>query len=331
MKKELHRTISLTFDESPLVRIQAAKELATIDDPAAIFALMELSYDKDPSVRNSALEVLDKRKTSEVEVMSFAKIFGPHEPETGKQQTPLERKERMLQPITQLFEKHLGKERAQVVKQRMMPTIERIYNKTKPPLTPKEDIHETGKREMQEFLTSYLEAISEINDPPEQVITPPQIVKTETVQSHLELDEVSAKEPELEQISIDAEELKHVEDEELHEEERIEKWQETPFKKAYEMMMLSGGDHDIMKQEAQRVVAEFEKDVKLAFNLAKRKFKEQNITHLTKLRDGMNNVNTELLKVKDVSTLEYTKGRSKKKENATRALVTDEEGNEGVV
>ena len=115
--EDLNKLISLTFDESPEVRKQAAKSLGEVDDPAAIFALMELSYDKDPTVRDSAIISLDKRKQTEAEVMSFAEIFSDKPSKSDEpQQTSAEAKAKVLRPIEKLFERHLGKERAEAVK-----------------------------------------------------------------------------------------------------------------------------------------------------------------------------------------------------------------------
>ena len=107
-ESDIHKLISLTFDEDPKVRLDAAAKLSKTDDPAALFALMELSYDKDVEVKNFAQRSLEKKKSEEEEVMSFAEIFSTH-PETDTQQptdaTAIdEKKARMLSPITKLFE-----------------------------------------------------------------------------------------------------------------------------------------------------------------------------------------------------------------------------------
>jgi len=42
---DINKLVSLTFDENPEVRKKAAKSLGNLDDPAAVFALVELSYE----------------------------------------------------------------------------------------------------------------------------------------------------------------------------------------------------------------------------------------------------------------------------------------------
>ena len=170
-ESSLNKLVSLTFDESPKVRKEAAKSLGKLDDPAALFALVELSYDKDISVKNAALDILEQKKRSEKEVMSFAEMFssGKNEEPEGKGEHAADTKEKVLQPITMLFEKRLGKEKADRVKEKMMPAIEKIYMKTVSGNKHAGD--ESDRKAMQEFLTSYLEAVSDIGEagpqPPE--------------------------------------------------------------------------------------------------------------------------------------------------------------------
>ncbi|MBI2079504.1 hypothetical protein HYT84_01970 [Candidatus Micrarchaeota archaeon] len=344
-KSELHRLVSLTFDENPKVRKDAAKALAQLEDPAAIFALMELNYDKDNAVKKLAQDLLKQRQNSDREVMSFAELFGPHEdhqPPQNPNENPEDKKKRILQPIEQLFEKKLGKQRADAVKSKMMPTIEKVYFKAVDPKA-KEDL-ESGRKAMQEFLTSYLEAISDLNeqpsDSPPAQSSPSGLVEqkeneyevlSSDHQLQVELETVGSKEKNGEVIDL-AEELHEVEREELKEEKEddsIKKLPQTFFKKAYETMMLSGGDDSVLRKEFRRLVRDMEKDAKLAFTLARKKFRETKITNLTKIKDGIRNLNTEIMFVKGVENIEYVKGRSKK--TLTRILVNDERGDEAVI
>jgi hypothetical protein len=322
----LNKLVSLTFDEDPKVRRNAAKSLGDIDDPAAIFALVELSYDKDLAVKKAAQDILDKRKKTQEEVMSFAEIFKSKEEEKDDgEKEPLSKKERVLQPITKIFERKMGKEKAARLKSKMMPAIEKIYQKsvgTKAKSGPDDD-----KTAMQEFLTSYLEAVSDIGDAP-------QIDEAEHFEMHEELagelEVVGTREKRPDIVSREIAEIEADEIVEQRQDEGVEKLPDTTFKKAYETMMLSGGDDSIMRKEMKRLIKNFETDAKLAYNLAKKKFKETKITHLTKLKDGMRNINTDILTVHDVEHGEYAKTK-KRTESYTRVLVHDEEQNEGII
>jgi hypothetical protein len=331
----LNKLVSLSFDESPKVRREAAKSLGALDDPAALFALVELSYDKDPTVKTVAQDILDQKKRSEKEVMSFAEMFSSgKKEEPGGVLQPMETKEKVLQPITMLFEKRLGKEKADRVKQKMMPAIEKIYMKTVEDRE-REPTEESGRQAMQEFLTSYLEAVSDVGE-----MAPSRThEKEETLPDELkvheeladDLGEVTTKERQFEMVAREVGEIEAAEEvAEKRQDVTVQSLPDTVFKKAYEAMMLSDGDDAIMKHEMERAIKNAKHDVKLAYTLAKKRFKETDITHITKIRNGMRNVNTEDLVVKESETMEYDKSK-KVKDTVTRMVVNDEEGNEGVV
>jgi len=387
-ESNIQKLVSLTFDENPKVRREAARSLAAIDDPAALFALMELTYDKDQSVKKIAREVLGKRQPEDKEALSFAELFAPPkkapemilQPMEGQPQpmaeNPDDRKRRVLHPIDHLFEKYLGKQKAEAVKGRMMPTIDKIYNRmltTKP-----SEASHTGREAMQEFLTSYLDAISDLDvitdgnssltvaevaapqknvgfvvpAKPEAKTTahqPPQSVhhSAHPAKSDLpgktHIDEIKSEEESLSGLEAVGSGAGHHDAAKTMEEMRILELQEQPeipdpvdklpatyLKRAYEVMMLTEGDDEMMKKEMKRMLKDNERDLRLAFGAAKKKYKETNLTHISKLKEGMGTINTDVLTVKSAENLSYSvkKGGDV---SFCRILVDDEEGNEGVV
>ncbi len=345
VSQNLSKLVSLTFDENPEVRIKAAESLSALDDPAALFALVELSYDKEPKVREKAHDILEEKKKKEEDVMSFAEIFsrgnGKEEKETKKKEPqPKDKKEKILSPISRIFEKSLGKEKAEKVKQKMMPSIEKLYKNAGHRGRISNEEH--GRKAIQEFLTNYLEAISGVEEseleaqPSEATVAevepvPEQpMVEKEPEQPVMELDEVGTKEKVLDRVSAEIMEVEANDYAEIKEEEGLENLHDSFFKKAYETMMLSNGDEDVMRREMKRMISDAENDIKLAFRLAKEKFKDRKITNITKITDGMKNINTDVLAVKEVENLEYQKSK-RVKAVATRAIINDEAGNEGVL
>lgn len=381
----INKLVSLTFDERPEVRKQAAKSLSEINDPGAVFALVELSFDKDPTVRETAQMYLDKKKQTEPELMSFASIFStPEKKEGAPAEVPADAREKMLLPITQIFEKRLGKEKADIAKSKMMPSIEKMYLKAHQQHSSKKKHEESGRKVMQEFLTNYLEVMSDldrIGDGPNLPFVPaaapakvpgapeqaepdeaetgegeedlvegkpaqapaqpekpqppqqkPAALALQKAGPGLEgvLEEVGRSDEPLDKLSEQVATMETQEIEEIKEHEEIEHLPDTFFRKAYETMMLSEGDEDVMKQEMNKMIEDARREIGLAFRMAKKRFKEMNVTNITKIKDGMRNINTELLTAKTVENLEYQKTK-KVKAMATRVLVNDPAGNEGII
>lgn len=300
-RKELERLISLTFDESPAVRKDAAVRLGEIDDPAAIFALLELSYDKEPEVSQTARKILEEKRNGETtETLSFAELFeaGAEKPKR-EALVPSTKRKKLLEPIEKLFEKKLGKEKGERIKAKMMPAIERIYDNV---IEKKVD-----EKKVQSLLTSYLDAIGSM--------------------SEVDMGSIGKVE-ELEGIE------KKVEKEEVEEPEKLaeqpEGIQPTIFHHAMDVMRESEGDENIMVREMKKFKKYVNDQIDLAFSIAKSRFKQVHVTHLTEIKDGMRNINTDDLFVVDVQHGEYQKTKTKK-DFYTRVLARDGEGSEGVI
>jgi len=303
-RKELEKLISLTFDESPSVRKDAAIKLGQIDDPAAIFALLELSYDKDPDVSQTARKILEeKRNDDTAETFSFAELFEAGAEKPKKEASfALTKRKKLLEPIEKLFEKKLGKEKGERVKAKMMPAIERIYDNV---IEKKVD-----EKKVQSLLTSYLDAIGSIPE--------------------AEMESMGRIEEELESIEESVEKEEEAEEELEKETKKPEGLEPSVFRYAMDVMRECDGDESVMLKEMKRLKKYMSEQVDLAFRIAKNRFRQIHITHLTDIKDGMRNINTDELFVVDVQHGEYQKTKTKKA-IYTRVLVRDGEGSEGVI
>lgn len=348
-EKELQKMVSLTFDENPVVRKQAAMRLAETDEPAAMFALIELSYDKDETVKTLARDILSKKQPGDKDAISFAEIFGGPEKEKVESATPSAaddlKKKKLLSPIEQIFDRKLGKIKSGLVKDRMMSTIEKIYLKAVD--TNPQDLQKREKS-MQKMLTSYADVLSgldrimfderkerEENIAEVQTIQEPQAAVAKEDDGGVGLEEIGNRtdtskiEKDLSALANDdsagdAGEMRGVPAEpETAGEKSI-------FRKAYDVMMASEGDEEVMFEQSQKLVKQLQDEVNFAFKMAKQRFKAENITHLTELKNGMRNVNTDTLIVKSVDLGEYPKTKTKK-EGYTRITANDDEGSEGII
>ena len=326
---DLHKLISLTFDEDSDVRKEAAKNLAVVDDPGAIFALLELTYDKDDSVREMAKKILDKKKSKESGLISLSELFSYRPADTKDKEEKsisLSKKKRLLYPIEQLFERHLGKEKAEIVKRKMMPSLEKVYLRSIKGKS--KEIYDLERKEaVQEFLTTYLDAISDIPSVDHKIECDAAVDSLEALE-HISA-RISLDDQKIDSIMQEADSVTEESDEDNVHEKFLDTAPDSLFKKAYEIMMYSGGDSKLMKTEMRRMIENTERDITMAFQLAKEKFKENKITKLTEIKEKMRNIITDDLIIVSKETIEFKKPRSSK--FALRFLLKDPQDSEGVL
>ncbi|MDE1798542.1 MAG: HEAT repeat domain-containing protein, partial [Candidatus Micrarchaeota archaeon] len=119
----IDKLVSLTYDSDPAVRQKAAVELSKIDDPRAIFALLELSSDKDQGVQGLARAGLENFKEEKEAIVNLEKIF-----EARQEGKPIPAEEaqatrsKLMPSIERLFTKHKD------MRSKMMPSIEKLFS-----------------------------------------------------------------------------------------------------------------------------------------------------------------------------------------------------------
>jgi hypothetical protein len=318
----LEKYISLTFDEDPKVRKMAAEKLANIDDPAATFALLELCYDKNEEVREVARKALNIHKPGIHETVSLSDIFSSQQEQEKKQN--IDDEEQTMLNIEKLFDKKLGKD-ATDIKKKMLPTIKKLlFNAAKA----------NADSTLQEMLPQYLDIVSKIK----KINESEEKNRVEERKEEVERNEqIESDESEIDEIGSGIKEGRIAK--EVEEVMNIDGIDEEPIKLVddnsipshiLKVFMLSGGDEQVLNQEIKRIRKKFEEELEIAVRLAKKRFKKHNITKLSELKDGMRNVNTSILLVKDVKRGTYQKSK-RKIEQYLRILVEDESGAEGVV
>ena len=132
-------------------------------------------------------------------------------------------------------------------------TIEKIYLKTK---QKKPASEEKERKAVQDFLTNYLEAMADLEDSEEIPLhESPGEEPRERSDFSEELDVVGKEiEPDklsLELINLDEADTVVESDKEAN---ALSQLPDTFFKKAYESMMLSNGDEEVMRKEMKRMM-----------------------------------------------------------------------------
>ncbi len=158
----IDKLVSLTYDSNPDVRRRAAQELAGLDDPRAVFALLELGADKDPGVQEMARAALDSFKGEEREALvSLEKIFEARQEGKPPPADMAEARQKLLPSLERLFSKN------KAARDRLLPSIEKLFSwmpgapggaapSQTPASRPAEAGHSTSRPSFEQVATAHL-------------------------------------------------------------------------------------------------------------------------------------------------------------------------------
>ena len=260
-QESIDQLISLTFDESAAVRLEAAKKLKKyIDDPRGIFALIELTSDKNPMVSDHAKTVLDRvGGLNNKAVLDLQLIFSENKGKSEAQGV----RERILPKIDELF---IDAERKQKFKDSVIPTLDFfITHETMYRVSDKEDA--IGQSQQLQGVELPIERIE--HERPRRLDRP-------------------AKDP------LAIENIEFVEFAETLAPAEIEKL--PMFKFAYELVSSGLGKKELA-MEKKRLLANFKREADLAFEVAVAKFQHGRYTAIPAMKEGMRRIDTEELKL----------------------------------
>ncbi len=302
-KSEIQKLIRLTFDEDPEVRKSTARKLAKIDDPAAVFALVELSTDKDDGVKELAKKLIAERPPEEG-AESIEEMF------TKPKQTEISEK-KVRERIDRLF-KGVDERKAKRIKEKIVPLFmqkilvnKRRSSESKKAIRLSEEPEEKKakqlklvKEEMEKatkqvdnVLTTYLSALDDIE---------PMFGEEKKIKTKQDKEKANIIEEEVEKI-------KEPEPEFIYE-------QSKSFLPFFYFMLEKAkhfGEKEIEK-ESKRILKNIEKDLKLASQMAiekKRGKKINNIADLIKIKTTKRSINIDFLEVISIESFELKKGR----------------------
>ncbi len=338
--KELHRIISLTFDSDPKVRKEAALKLAEVDDPGASFALLELTYDKDREVAETAKRILEEKSKREPKLLSLAEIFEraskASKASKKKKEETISPNSKVVEHIEKLLQKSVGKERAKTLKDKLLSQIFKDSYKERAP---------TRKEVVQEVLFAYLEelgGVEEQNLGSQTSLSREKREEEKSEESTKERLEEVGEAPLLEEVSSSFDnissmrrELEEARDDSYFTiEYKGEKLVfDSSFKPVFEIALktfLETDDERIVKKQLENLKKFYSKQIELAFRIAKEKTKKRKMVSLNEIRDGMRRIFTDLLEVLEVKRISYPRTKTKK-DVLVRVLVRDREGNIGVL
>ncbi|VVB59047.1 HEAT repeats [Candidatus Anstonella stagnisolia] len=305
--------VSLTFDNDPAVRKRTAETLGKLDDPRAIFALLELSSDKEPTVQEAARAALDKFKTQKDEQEAIVTI----------EQLLAERKVAKIETP----------EATTATKQRLMPTLEKLFHHDEK--SPKGAREKILSSLMDKFFTAkkpadYSDSLSSIEhvhggEKPQnaQPASKDALTHDEITQIRAGHDEVKKPvqvQEEEEMGEIYSPPSTPQAQEEAQEEMRGEIAETAPiaapasqdakpfyYKLAYDLAKTAGTKKNVLVREQKRIIANLKKDVELAFKLAASKAEEEGSPSLSNLKPGLKHLSLAPMQISSISEIQYGK------------------------
>ncbi len=295
---KIDRLVSLTYDSNAQVRKNAAQALGEIDDPRSIFALLELSSDKEQEIKEIALSCLDRfGKAGEKEaIINLEKIFEA-------------RKEIQQMP-----------EGLAAARSKLIPSLEKLFSNKDPALK---------ERMMRSILEKYFPssafALARASQSGQQQVkqaaTPPQPRELEIehiadeevpVQAHVqkppssltpaEQGEAAADFPLPESLKLktaspvsEIEAIMPETQKEFEEEDEAVKLHPSRidfYKWAYALAVDPKMTAAKIRSEEKRLISQLKKDVQLAFRLAVMRARVNGIESLSGLKPGMKKITT---------------------------------------
>jgi len=297
------RLVAQAFDSNPQVRLKVAQELGKIDDPRAIFALIELSSDKEEVVKEAARRSLGQFKEETETIVSLEKLLA----------------ERKVAP------KEAGREAISqpAVSQRMMPTIERLFSHYEPKK------RESVKRKLfpslqklfgfrEQELADPLKEVEHIEHAQEK---PAVVIEEEREKEEMPRENASnfpfgqKREAPKPEYAVHAEEDDLVDagspstridmepegEEEGEEQGGSNERHGKYFDYAYKIATTPGMGKGELRRECGRIITTFKREVELAFKMAEEKAKEDGFQTVSSVKPGMRNLSFSEMQVTSVS------------------------------
>jgi len=266
------------------------RRLGKSDDPRAIFALIELSSDKEVAVKETALRSLERFKKEEGEaIVSLEKLFAERREIKKPEETP-QVQQKMMPTIEKLFS-HYDPKKREAARRKLLPSLEKLFG-----------IHALPQSDP----LHGVEAIAhgqEAQKPPEE--------KEERVpQQNAPNFPFGQREEALpkKSDSLPIEAIENSEDE-LGEEAAGE--EEEPhaaskyYELAYKIATTPGMGKAELKREQNRIISNFKREVGLAFKMAEERAKEDGLASFSNLKPGMKGLSFAEMEVVGITGMEY--------------------------
>ncbi|MCX8198337.1 MAG: HEAT repeat domain-containing protein [Candidatus Micrarchaeota archaeon] len=326
----LDKLVAQAFDSDPKVRLRVAQEVSQIDDPRAIFALIELSSDKDPAVKEAAQRALGQFKENKEEeeaIVSLEKIFAESREVKKPEEIPKVR-QKMMPTLEKLFAHYEPKKRDSV-KRKLLPSLEKLFFFSGKPAD-----HQHSPDPLQGLEKISPEAQAIRADIPEEKIHEEarnaenfpfgQSRHAEHAKQDFEAVEEKSQKPSF------AQERREEEDDFGEEKEHQKELDANKlYAIAYRIATTPGFGKAELKREQNRLLSGFKKELALAFKMAEERAKQDGMSNFSGLKPGMKNLSFAEMVVVSVSGAEF--GERGKKRPYAKVVMTDGQKEQAVL
>ncbi len=308
--------VAKAFDSDPKVRLKVAQDLGKIDDPRAVFALIELSSDKEEAVKTAAHRSLGNFKEEEETIVSLEKLLA--ERKEAKAQpvaaVPHSVSPRMAPTIEKLFS-HYEPHKRESVKRKLFPSLQKLFGFSKQDLDPLQELDKIGAQAAQEETEGLppRQMAAKEHIPAENAPNFPFGQKKEPLPQKSDLVEVeegdhepalshSYAEVDFEEDGATAEEKEHLQ----------ELAANHLYSLAYRIATTPGMGKSELKREQNRLLANFKKELGLAFRMAEERASQEGMANFSNLKPGMKNLSFAEMQITSISDVGFGAGAKKK-------------------
>ena len=285
----MDRLVAQAFDSDPRVRQKVADELGKTDDPRAIFALIELSSDKEEAVKAAAQRSLSHFKEESEAIVSLEKLFAERK-EVRKPEEMPEVRQKMMPSIERLFSHYEPKKRDSV-RRKLMPSLEKLFGFSaraeSDPLHGVEKISHSAQAEPAPAPEASVPRENAANFPFGKHEEPPE--KRDSVEVEEEDREIAFED--------DPEGTGGMEEKGNDEQPAASKY----YPLAYKIATTPGMGKAELKREQNRLLANFKKEIGLAFKMAEERAHEEGLANFSNLKPGMKNLSFAEMQIVSIS------------------------------
>lgn len=338
-QKRVDALIAESYSADSKVRMRVVAEISALgNDPGAIFALLELSGDKDVDVKGKAQEALERlRSTEKTDMLSIEKLFLQSESEHVETENDV--KVKLFPSIEKMFT-------AKKTKQRMMSTLEKYFSKRK---KHNEELVAVSREEGQTRIGEHFEVMRRVEKIGEYISAKDKEGLAEPAKEEGEIESIGSYEEGKEEAKREADskegesapsvctkERREIaetaeEDASLVSGEEEEKsvvsgdpFFEEIYGRAYSLASREGATDKMLSDEEKNVAKELSHKVEMAFRLAKLQCRGMGVQRLASLKIGMKKIRLPEVTVGEVEKIEIRKG--KKSTDALKITLLDQTG-----